>query len=165
MSDNPNMVFCRGCGQRLHVTALACPHCGAPQGSFGAAGPGDGIPRTFGSAITICLRKYADFQGRAPRAEYWWFTLFTILVDVAFSVVAAALHEHAIGILGDLVSLALLLPTIAVGARRLHDIDRSGWWQLLNLVPLVGWIIVFVWFCTRGTRGDNRFGPENGQLA
>ena len=162
MSGNPNMVFCRGCGQMLHVTAVTCPHCGAPQGPQGGKSQGDGIARTFGGSISMCFSKYVDFQGRAPRAEYWWFALFTVLVNVVFSILARVLGSEAIELLGGLVSIALFLPTLAVGVRRLHDTDRSGWWLLLELVPLVGWIFLLVWFCSRGTRGDNRFGAENG---
>jgi uncharacterized membrane protein YhaH (DUF805 family) len=161
MSDG--MVFCRTCGGTMHSSAAACPNCGAPQA---AAGGGDGIERTFSNAIAISLRKYVDFSGRAPRAEYWWFVLFSVLLQVAIGVLERIPGIGFIfGIVAILASLALLLPSIAVGVRRLHDIDRSGWWALLSLIPVVGWIIVLIWVCTRGTGGPNRFGPENGVTA
>ncbi len=106
---------------------------------------------SFGDAIKVCLTKYVDFNGRASRSELWWFFLFSCLA--AF--VAAILDETLL----LLVYLGLLLPTLAVEVRRLHDLNKSGWWILLAFVP-IGNIVVFVWFCMRGTVGDNRFGPD-----
>lgn len=103
---------------------------------------------TFGESIKTCFSKYAEFSGRADRSEYWWFELFLLLLIVS----AAMLGET----LSNLVSLAILLPSLAVGARRLHDIDKSGWWQLLYLVPIVGWIIVIYW-SAQPAREPNRF--------
>jgi uncharacterized membrane protein YhaH (DUF805 family) len=156
------MVFCRACGGTLHSSAPFCPHCGAPQG---AAGSGDGIARTFGASVAMCFRKYAVFQGRAPRAEYWWFALFQFLVNMAFGILQASSGADAISVVSALFALATFLPSIAVWVRRLHDVDRSGWWAWIILVPLVGWVLVLVWACTRGTRGPNRFGPENGLVS
>jgi uncharacterized membrane protein YhaH (DUF805 family) len=115
----------------------------------------------FGRSISTCLSKYATFSGRASRSEYWWFVLFTILVSSVAQILDALLAV-SIGIAGlDLIAtFALLIPSIAVAARRLHDTDRSGWWQLLLLIPLVGWIVLLVWYCTRGTVGPNRFGAD-----
>ena len=158
-----NMVFCRACGGTLHSTAPLCPHCGAPQG-----GGGDGIPRSFGASIAMCFSKYATFQGRAPRAEYWWFALFLAIAYVVIMVLgifAGSSDGSALaGILYGVFALGTLLPTLAVSVRRLHDTDRSGWWLLIELVPLIGPILILVWFCTRGTRGPNRFGNENGAV-
>jgi uncharacterized membrane protein YhaH (DUF805 family) len=112
----------------------------------------------FGQAVAHVLRNYATFSGRAPRSELWWFSLFTLLLGLACNIVDAGLGTH--DVIRRLVSLAMLLPSIAVGVRRLHDIDRSGWWSLLALVPLVGWVVLIVWYCTRGTPGANRFGPD-----
>lgn len=106
---------------------------------------------SFVDAIKTCLSKYADFKGRASRSEMWFFFLFYILAAVVASVVSEALAA--------LVYLGLLLPTLAVEIRRLHDLDKSGWWILLAFVP-IGNIVVFVWFCMRGTVGDNRFGAD-----
>jgi uncharacterized membrane protein YhaH (DUF805 family) len=163
MNGNPNMVFCSGCGRSLHMTAVTCPQCGAPQGPIGLPGQGDGIPRTFARSISLCLSKYANFQGRAPRPEYWWFILFVALVNACFSALAAGLASDGVRLVGGLVALAFSVPSMAVGVRRLHDVDRSGWWLLIGLVPLIGFVLL-VWACSRGTRGDNRFGPENGML-
>lgn len=151
--------ICPSCGTQLQPTARFCPACGAARWPVT---PGDGVPRSFGTSIGICLRKYATFAGRAPRAEYWWFVLFEVLVQSAANIVDHALVETPPGLFGPLVGVVFLLPALAVGARRLHDIDRSGWWLLLYFVPLLGWLLLLVWACTRGTRGPNRFGPENG---
>jgi uncharacterized membrane protein YhaH (DUF805 family) len=154
------LTICRACGGTLARTALVCPHCGAPQGGA-ANGGGDAIPRGFGSSVSICFSKYVTFAGRAPRAEYWFFALFVVLVNIVIGIISAASHEIG-SILSGLFVLAVLLPSISVSVRRLHDIDRSGWWYWIALVPVVGVILLIVWFCTRGTRGPNRYGPENG---
>lgn len=103
---------------------------------------------TFGESIKTCFSKYAEFSGRAARSEYWWFELFCLLVIVG----AGMVNET----LSNLVSLALALPSLAVGARRLHDIDKSGWWQLLYLIPVIGWIVVIYW-AAQPAREPNRF--------
>ena len=112
----------------------------------------------FGEAINTCFTKYAVFTGRAARPEYWFWVLFTLLVSIGCGLLQAALGTFG-EIVGDLISLALLLPSLAVGARRLHDIDRTAWWLLIALVPVVGWIVLVVFACLPGTPGPNRFGP------
>jgi uncharacterized membrane protein YhaH (DUF805 family) len=100
---------------------------------------------TFTQAVRSVLSNYATFSGRARRSEYWWFYLFTILISIATSVIDAVLNtalNNEIGILGLIASLALLIPTLAVTARRLHDTDRTGWWMLLPIVPLLATITV-----------------------
>lgn len=104
---------------------------------------------TFGEAIKTCFSKYADFNGRAPRSEYWWWTLFVLLASLA----AGLINDKV----GGLLSLATLLPGLAVSARRLHDTNRSGWFQLLMFIPLIGWIVLLVWMVQEG-REPNRFG-------
>lgn len=111
-------------------------------------------------ATKACFSKYATFSGRARRAEYWWFILFTILVSIPLGIIDGLMLNSEFGLLGNIWSLAVFLPTLAVGARRLHDTDRSGWWLLLYLVPIIGWIFLIVWSATPGNKGDNRFGPD-----
>ena len=91
----------------------------------------------FGQAISSCLSNYATFSGRASQSEFWWFFLFQVLASVA----ASMLSEK----LSGLVSLALLLPALAVGARRLHDIGKSGWWQLL-MISGIGLLVLIYWW-------------------
>lgn len=97
---------------------------------------------TFQESIRVCFAKYADFSGRASRSEYWWFVLFILLVSMAASVISPKLSA--------LFSLATLLPSIAAATRRLHDTNRTGWWQLLVLVPLVGFIVLLVFLAQEG---------------
>jgi uncharacterized membrane protein YhaH (DUF805 family) len=123
----------------------------------GSAGSYD--PATFGGAVRTCFGKYATFAGRARRPEFWYFALFNFLVGTAASIADSVLFGmDGASPLNGLYSLAVLAPSLAVGARRLHDTDRSGWWQLLFLVPVLGWIVLIVFWCQRGTEGPNRFG-------
>jgi uncharacterized membrane protein YhaH (DUF805 family) len=93
----------------------------------------------FKQAVIRCVRdKYVDFNGRAGRSEYWWFFLAYVVVAVVFNILRLEM-------LGYLANLALLLPSLAVGARRLHDIGKSGWFQLVWLIPFIGWAIMIYW--------------------
>jgi len=103
---------------------------------------------TFGESISICFKKYATFEGRASRSEYWWFFLFTFLASMAVGIISETLSA--------LFSLAVLLPSLAVGARRLHDTDRSGWFLLLWFIPVLGWIVLVIWAIQEG-KEPNRF--------
>lgn len=116
------------------------------------------------------LRRYADFSGRSRRKEYWMFALFQVLVIAAISVVAlvtggfsntdgTGIGMIAIALFG-LYALAIIIPSIAVQVRRFHDQDKSGWFVLLGFIPYVGGLIVLVFMCLDGTRGENRFGPD-----
>ena len=110
------------------------------------------------------LKRYADFSGRAPRAEYWWFYLLTVVAYLVGTILDSLLGtDEALGssgIITLLLVLGLLIPSLAAGARRLHDTDRSGWWLLIAFIPLVGVIVLLVFFVLEGTKGDNRFGPD-----
>jgi uncharacterized membrane protein YhaH (DUF805 family) len=103
---------------------------------------------TFGESISTCFSKYATFDGRASRSEYWWWFLFSVLAAMAAAMVSETLY--------GLFCLATLLPSLAVGARRLHDTDRSGWFLLLWLIPVVGWLVV-VFFAVQEGKEPNRF--------
>jgi len=105
---------------------------------------------TFSESIQACFSKYANFNGRAKRSEYWWFALFIFLVSLGLGIVS--------DIVSALFSLATLLPSLAVGARRLHDTKRSGWWQLLWLLPVIGWIVVIVFLVQEGSTEANEYG-------
>jgi uncharacterized membrane protein YhaH (DUF805 family) len=105
---------------------------------------------TFTQSIQVCFSKYADFNGRAKRPEYWWFFLFLFLLGAVTGAISEALN--------GIVALATLVPSLAVGARRLHDTDRSGWWQLLWIIPIIGWIVVIIFLAEEGKSTDNQFG-------
>jgi uncharacterized membrane protein YhaH (DUF805 family) len=110
----------------------------------------------FADAVRTCLSKYVDFQGRAMRSEFWWFALFNIIIQVITSVIDHGVLNYPI--LSTIATLALILPGIAVSVRRLHDTDRSGWWLLISFIPLIGAILLLVWYCTKGSVSQNRFG-------
>jgi len=113
-------------------------------------------------AISYCFRNYVGFKGRAARSEYWYWTLFVyLLLIVAWLIDMTVFGFNTTGVnpMTVLASLATLLPTLAVSARRLHDIDRSGWWALL-IFTVIGYIALIYWACMRGTVGANRFGPD-----
>jgi len=103
---------------------------------------------TFADAIRACFSKYAAFNGRATRSEYWWWFLFTFFASLATEIISETLSA--------LFSLGVLLPSLAVGARRLHDTDRSGWFLLLWFIPIIGWIILMVW-AVQESKEPNRF--------
>ena len=110
------------------------------------------------------LKKYAVFSGRSRRKEYWYFVLFSVIVSLVLSAVDALLGTFSsstnVGLLGGIYGLAIIIPSIAVSVRRLHDIDRTGWWVLISLVPVIGTIILLVFAVLDGTPGQNRFGPN-----
>jgi len=91
---------------------------------------------TFQESIKVCFAKYADFSGRATRSEYWWFALFCFLANLVAQRVSL--------ILSILFLFGTMLPTVAAATRRLHDTNRSGWWQLVVLIPIIGWIVILI---------------------
>lgn len=111
----------------------------------------------FQEAVRTVLSKYATFTGRAARPEFWWFALFSFIVHLVASFIDQLIFGHQI--LDGLTSLALLLPSLAVGVRRLHDTGKSGWWLLLLLIPIIGWLVLIYFYIQPGEPGDNQFGP------
>ncbi len=103
------------------------------------------------------LKKYADFTGRASKTEYWMFILF---YTVIYIVLIAIDYATGMGVLSLIFSLALLLPSISVATRRLHDIDRSGWWQLIVLIPLIGIIVILVFMAQDSDPEANQYGEK-----
>lgn len=104
------------------------------------------------------LSNYATFRGRARRTEYWMFFLFNIIASIILSIVESILSLDEL--LTGLYSLFIFLPTLAVSARRLHDIGRSAWWLLIALVPLIGFIVLIVFHCMDSEEGENQYGPN-----
>ena len=107
------------------------------------------------------LKKYAVFAGRARRMEYWMFFLFNLIISIVLTCIDVFVGT---AVLGMIYSLAVLIPSLAVAVRRLHDTDRSGWWILIGLVPVIGFIVLLVFMVMDGTPGSNRFGdnPKEG---
>lgn len=117
---------------------------------------------TFSESVITCFRKYVTFSGRATRSEFWWFVLFNMIVGFVIKLFDGLLFgggPASTGSLGSLHSLVIFLPAISVQVRRLHDLNKSGWWYWMWLIPVIGWIALFVWNISEGSRGDNQFGP------
>jgi uncharacterized membrane protein YhaH (DUF805 family) len=129
----------------------------------------------FMDAVKAVYGKYVTFSGRSRRSEYWWWVLYMIITGIVVGIIEYSLGlgtgtvssgsgelaaTYNGGPLSGLWSLLNLLPGIGVAIRRLHDTDRSGWWLLIALVPLIGAILLIVWFATKGTTGPNRFGDD-----
>jgi uncharacterized membrane protein YhaH (DUF805 family) len=165
-----------GAPQQPQYGAPQQPGYGAPQQGYGApqqpgyppqgyapapsysGGPGGATPQLgFPEAVMSVLNQYANFSGRARRSEYWWFYLATFLASIVAAIIDAVI---GVSILQWILLLAVIVPTLAVGARRLHDTDRSGWWQLIGIVPLVGIIVLIVFFVQDSNPGPNRYGPS-----
>ncbi len=110
------------------------------------------------------LKKYAVFSGRSRRKEYWYYVLFVAIISIVLNIIDGLLGTYdssaGVGLLSTIFSLAVLIPSIAVSVRRLHDIDRTGWWVLIGLVPLIGWIVLLVFHVQDSTPGTNRYGPN-----
>ena len=115
------------------------------------------------------LKNYATFSGRARRKEYWMFFLISALISIVLTLLDILLGtysmEYEAGLFSGLYSLLILLPSIAVVVRRLHDTDRSGWWILISLIPLIGVIVLFVFICLDSQPGTNRFGANPKEAA
>ena len=117
---------------------------------------------SFADSVRTCLAKYVVFSGRARRSEYWWFALFSFLVSLVASILDFILdtdYARGTGLIGTIASLALLLPSLAVAIRRLHDTSRTGWWILIGLIPIIGWIVLLV-FYVQDSHADNQYGPN-----
>lgn len=110
----------------------------------------------FTEAISAGFSNYVNFSGRARRSEYWYWTLFVLLVSIAANVLD---NVATFGLAGIIVGLGLFLPGLAISIRRLHDLDRTGWWFLL-VFTVVGAIVLIIFACTKGTDGPNRYGPD-----
>jgi len=113
---------------------------------------------SFQDAIKSVFSKYATFTGRARRSEFWYFYLFVVLINIITNSLDRMLFENAI--LNSLAALALVLPQLAVGARRLHDTGKSGFRQFWLLLPIIGWIMLIVWWAQDGTPGANEHGEN-----
>ena len=109
-----------------------------------------------------CLRNYGKFDGRAGRAEYWHFFFSNLVIFLLLGLLDASLGtfntELGVGLLSGIYMVAVFVPSLATSARRLHDTGRSGWWQLVNLVPYLGWLIMLVFCARRGVNAPYRFG-------
>ena len=114
----------------------------------------------FGQAISTCMGKYFTFSGRAKRSEYWWFYLFTILMGWGATLVGAVTFgpgDPAADVMSSILSLIFFMPALAAGSRRLHDIGKSGWWQLL-ILTVIGIILLIIWWATDTKPEGDKYG-------
>ena len=133
------------------------PPSSAPSPSPGPSGAAPAMANPLVEYWTkVVLENYANFEGRARRAEFWWFTLGNIIIFVVLGILTAI--ARIFYVLEIIVALALLVPSIAVAVRRLHDTDKSAWFLLIYLIPFVGWIVMIVFYATDSTRGTNQYG-------
>jgi uncharacterized membrane protein YhaH (DUF805 family) len=129
-----------------------------PGGSLASRVAQGGFPVHW---YTDVIRRYAEFDGRSGRPEFWWFMLWNLVITVVVYLVGIAVLGSARGgLLADLYGLLVLLPSLGVEIRRLHDTNRTGWWVLLAVIPIVGAIVLIVFFALAGTAGPNRYGAE-----
>ena len=152
---------CGTCGKENESSAKFCGVCGTQlvEDSVNSHSQNIGPENSmvgFGEAIGLGFKNYVNFSGRATRAEYWWWVLFVFLGGV----VTGIIDSFGIGVTQGLFNLATLIPGLALGARRLHDIGKSGWWQLLWFAILIGWIILIIWCIRRGHREPNTHGAN-----
>ena len=140
---------------------------GAYDTSYASAGAGysaQPLPSvSFVEAVKSGFRNYANFSGRARRSEYWYWVLFTVLGTLVLSFIGGMIfhtEDGGVNILQSIFSLATLVPGLSISWRRLHDIGKSGGWYFLGLIPLIGGIILIIWYCKDGEPGDNQFGPS-----
>ena len=114
---------------------------------------------TFKEAIVRAIQQnYCNFSGRASRSEFWWFQLFGFILSTVIGIVFCW-SQDTMSIVNCIVGLALFLPSLGLTVRRLHDIDKSGWWIFIGLIPIVGWIILLVWYCKDSQMEPNQYGP------
>jgi uncharacterized membrane protein YhaH (DUF805 family) len=111
----------------------------------------------FSEAVSTCFKKFVVWDGRASRAEFWWFHLAAALIIIADVIIGQAIGTQILYIISVIV---LILPSIAVLVRRLHDTDRSGWWYWVQLLPLIGLIVLLVFTLSGSDEGDNKYGPN-----
>lgn len=146
------MLKCAKCGQEMVEGTTVCPSWGTPV----SGGVLKQLPQIgFGEAIKLCFSKYATFSGRARRSEYWYFVLFNFIIGLVLGMI-----PFLGWVLGIIYSLATVVPSLAVGARRLHDSGKSALLLLLLLIPVIGGIIILVLTLIDSDKGDNQYGPS-----
>ncbi|HXB86316.1 DUF805 domain-containing protein [Mycobacterium sp.] len=112
----------------------------------------------FGQAISAGFVKYVNFRDRACRSEFWYWTLFNIIAGSVAAIIDLMLNDEQL--VSGLFALVTIIPSFAIAVRRLHDLDRTGWWYLIGFVPVIGMIVLLVWYAAKGTDGPNQFGPD-----
>ncbi|MCL2581749.1 MAG: DUF805 domain-containing protein [Streptosporangiales bacterium] len=127
---------------------------GAPQGGSGQEGYLHGAPAGFGEAISLGFKNVLTFNGRASRSAFWWFFLGAFIIDLIGAIIGTAAHATAIQYI---IEILVVLATLAVAVRRLHDSGKSGFWWLIGLIPIIGTITLIVFYCQDSTPGPNKY--------
>ena len=153
--ENPEgAVFCGGCGEPIVVETDVIPSVELER-----------LPRVgFQAAVRLGFMRYFDFRGRSTRAEYWWFTLFVFIGSIVTSTLDLIMGTGGPegGLIEGVFSLITLIPSIAIAVRRLHDVNRTGWWLLIGFT-IIGIIPLFIWAIQLGNQEPNRYGEDPGQ--
>lgn len=152
-------MFCEKCGAQLPDGSKFCTSCGAAQNPvYSPRNSGDTYQLTFTDSIRLFFWRYADFNGRSRRCEFWYVMLFTGII----SSVLSGLGKNSVffSLVSGVWSLAILVPTIALSFRRLHDVGKSGAWYLWNLLPVAGKIILLIQYIADSAPGANQYGPN-----
>lgn len=169
-------IQCPECGEFMPQDFTICTNCGCPtnpqkntythkstNNSFQSYSSIEGM--SFGKAIKICFQKYAQFSGRASRGEFWYFYLFSILPSLCNWIITTTFGEYSdismvMNVLIIIFNIAIIIPMLSVSVRRLHDINKSGWNMLWFLLPLIGVIILLIYWLKEST-SDNQYGPSS----
>jgi len=114
----------------------------------------------FQDAVKSGFKNWLNFSDRASRSEFWYWFLFSLLLSISAGMVISILGLPGDDLLENLLLVVLFIPNLSIAVRRLHDIDKSGWWYLIIFIPLIGFFIWLYWACVQGTNGPNRFGAD-----
>jgi uncharacterized membrane protein YhaH (DUF805 family) len=135
------------------------PYPESPGSPYGEPEPRRGYlqggPVGFGEAVTEGFRNIVTFSGRASRSAFWWFALGAIIIDIVVAIIGRAAH---VVVIQYVVEVIVALVSLSLSVRRLHDTNRSGWWWLIGLIPIIGGIVLLVFYCLPGTPGPNKYG-------
>ena len=164
-------MTCSACNTTNPEGAQFCSNCGASLGAYPTGGDWARYDQPqqkvgFTNAISLGFNRYIKFSGRSTRAEYWWWVLFLVLADLLLSIVDIMMGTYDAssnnGLISGLFSLVTLIPSLSLGVRRLHDINRTGWWQLMwvGIIFLIPLLVLLWWAIKPSNDGTNKYGPD-----
>jgi uncharacterized membrane protein YhaH (DUF805 family) len=162
---------CPICGSENPAKASFCQDCGNSLSEYAAGSPTRQGMVSFPDAVRLGFQHYFDFRSRSTRAEYWWWLLFALIADVILSIVDMIIGTYNVqsnsGLFSGLFGLVILIPGLALGARRLHDIDKTGWWQLMwfGFFLVIPMVILLWWAAKPSNEEANKHGPAPQHLA
>jgi len=153
-------MICTNCKQSLENGATFCGLCGFRVSDLGDSATVARSNINFLDAVKLGFNRYFDFRGRSSRAEFWWWALFVTITNISLGIIDQI--GGFVSFLDNLFQLVILIPGLAIGARRLHDINKSGWWQLMWFVGFfIAPLILLIWWATRPSDEEtNKYGPD-----